>query len=482
MEKVDQETIRLVRRLKSLNKSESFQGGQEADAQKDKSSKWNRIRQVTHTPRGEGTAEGTGDGRDGMQEPSGEAERPTGERGIYNALFAPTPSVSSASGGADKDKDKASGPASKEVVFLPHLNLENRFLVSAQTAVHYGGWLLKRGSHMKVWRRRWFTVENECILYRKDPQDFEIKGSIPLCCVRNIFRTDNVKSKAKYENACICIKTDWRTYVVVAETALEARQWNFYLFRLWREVISRARQTVHKVENISSSDLIEETRLRFGGGGGEGEDHEEAIKNDLPAANDTFVAQLKSADATRSMLVQRLWKLAYKLVVLKKNVDFAKDVADLYQKQIDVVTQQRQGDTKTQRRAQETIKLLKKTLHKVNGLYEKEMKEREKQEGRAESLEADLSQAREQIKEKDDMIAGKDKENRQLEEDVLQYQKQVEDYYMNLKKQQEDHIRTSRPWLASTLQQNTPLLQLQRGDPAMNADRERQPRRRSSRQ
>ena len=153
----------------------------------------------------------------------------------------------------------------------------------------------------------------------------------------------------------------------------------------------------------------------------------------------------------------------------------------MYRKQIDVVTQQRQGDTKTQRRAQETIKLLKKTLHKVNGLYEKEMEEREKQEARAESLEAELTEAREQIKEKDDMIAGKDKENRQLEEDVLQYQKQVEDYYMNLKKQQEDHIRTSRPWLASTLQQNTPLLQLQQGDPAPNADKERQPRKSSRR-
>lgn len=421
MEKVDGETLRLVRRLKSGASSRvaeeaaaddapapaSTTAGLEAPGGENNGKGWDRIREVANNPQVGGEA-------------STSAAR----------ALSLVPSDATDRRGSSADRH-AIAEAPKQL-FLPHLNLENRFLVSSQTAGHYGGWLLKRGSHMKVWRKRWFTVENECILYRKEPGAFEIRGSIPLCCVRNIFRTDNVKSKAKYENACICIKTDWRTYVLVAETALEARQWNFYLFRVWREVVTKARQTTHKIQNISSSDLIEETRLDPAGNDDE-EGVGEAVRNDVSTANDLFVSQLKQADATRSIVVRRLWKLAYRLVVLNKSVVFAKDVAEMYKNQSDEVSRQRRGDTQTQRRAQETIRLLKKTLAKVNGLYEKEILRREAEEQVVAKLRLELMRARDVIAEKDGEIEGKDKENRRLEEDVMEYQSQVEQYYTQIK-------------------------------------------------
>ena len=491
MEKIDVDTARAIRRLKSFPSEPVTPAGEPAPSgsnhqlhrghrqpplsQSQSQSRWNTIRDITNgggvgrgvTSTSKSTRTGplalVGPLEQSPMEPSSSASAEdrawTGSGGGGGGGSPATtvddvpPSSSTQVLGASQ---LSSGLASQQV-FLPHLNLENRFLVSAHNnaSTHYGGYLLKRGAHMKVWRRRWFTVEHDCILYRKQPGDREVRGCIPLVMVRNIFRTDNVRSKAKYDNACICIKTDWRTYVVIAETSLEARQWNFYLFRVWRECVLRARcVSGYEVQNISSSDAIEnpidkddddsdeevggegEGGTGLGGEAGYG-GGERKKRSGLPktSAKDDFIAQIKSIERMRSLVIRRLWKLAYKLVVLKKNVDFAKDVAEIYQKQADVVVQQRHGDTQMQRRAQESIKLLKRTLSKVNQLYEAEIKKRKACEKNAEdlaskvkNLEGDLAQALEQVKQKE-------QEEKQLKEDVMKYQKEVFQYHNNLKLQ-----------------------------------------------
>ena len=422
MEKFDDVTLRLVRRLKSANSRNSSAPSTSGATPGPSLVERNPMAAAAGDP-----------------PPPPREEEVSGGGGSGAGPLALVPAAAAAADEVDAPKRQGA-----KQLFLPHLNLENRFLVSSQDAAHYGGWLLKRGSHMKVWRKRWFTVESDCIIYRKNPQDFEIRGSIPLCCVRNIFRTDNVKSKSKYDNACICIKTDWRTYVVVAETALEARQWNFYLFRVWRQCVAKSRQAVHKIENISTSELIEETQLNAVGGAGTAEDAAEANENDLPSKSETFADQMKQAEQTRSAIVRRLWKVACRVIILQKSVAFAKDVAEIYQKQASVVSQQRSDDAQTQRRAQETIRLLKRTVRKVNGLHDREAERSASLEEKIAALEAELARANESIVQKEEDMDTKDKENKQLEMDVLNHQKEVENYYEKLTKQH--HILTNRPW------------------------------------
>lgn len=66
-------------------------------------------------------------------------------------------------------------------------------------------------------------------------------------------------------------------------------------------------------------------------------------------------------------------------------------------------------------------------------MYEKEILRREAEEQVVAKLRLELMRARDVIAEKDGEIEGKDKENRRLEEDVMEYQSQVEQYYTQIK-------------------------------------------------
>ena len=437
MQKVDKETVDVLRRLKSFETSSESKFIEESAAAPPAGGAGEAGAGMDQAAESQSMREGGGGGGGGEERPSSSSVAAT------TRMMAPY-----RGGNHQLQLHPLQHPhqyqQQQQPVFLPHLNLENRFLVSAQVGLHYGGYLMKRGAHMKVWRKRWFTVEHDCIMYRKSPEDYEVRGCIPLVAVRNIYRTDNVKSKAKYHNACICIKTDWRTYVVVAETALEARQWNFYLFRVWRDCVLRARKAPQtKVENISNSDLVESLDAgqadaieggRTNDAGGDGDDEKKkkkkmssnAITKKQRSATEQFVEQIKSIERLRSLVVRRLWKLAYKLVVLDRSVTFAKDVAEIYKDKADSVMQQRLGDTQVQRRAQESIRLLKSTLRKVNGLYEQEIGKRQVEEAKVATLSEEMARLQTQLMDKD-------KENRQLEEDVLQYQEEVKDYYKGLR-------------------------------------------------
>lgn len=50
------------------------------------------------------------------------------------------------------------------------------------------GWLVKEGGHMKSWKKRWFTLANNCLYYFENEGDDKPKGTIPLenLCVREL--------------------------------------------------------------------------------------------------------------------------------------------------------------------------------------------------------------------------------------------------------------------------------------------------------
>ena len=96
------------------------------------------------------------------------------------------------------------------------------------------GWLLKHGRRLKVWRRRWFSVEGDCLVYRASPEHQRILGAVPFRHVRTVHRTDNVKANPKYYNCCIVLLVDWRKYTLVADSAEEAREWNHFIFCRWQ--------------------------------------------------------------------------------------------------------------------------------------------------------------------------------------------------------------------------------------------------------
>jgi cytohesin len=42
------------------------------------------------------------------------------------------------------------------------------------------GWLQKEGGQHKTWKRRWFTLANNCLYYFESPESVKPKGTIPL--------------------------------------------------------------------------------------------------------------------------------------------------------------------------------------------------------------------------------------------------------------------------------------------------------------
>ena len=125
-------------------------------------------------------------------------------------------------------------------MLLPHWHQHLKERLTAQqrqgpAAPHTkSGWLLKHGRRFKVWRRRWFTVEGDCLVYRASPEHQRILGAVPLRHVRTVHRTDNVKANPKYFNCCIVLLVDWRKYTLVADTTEEAREWNHFIFCRWQ--------------------------------------------------------------------------------------------------------------------------------------------------------------------------------------------------------------------------------------------------------
>jgi len=127
-------------------------------------------------------------------------------------------------------------------MLLPHWHQHLKERLTAQQQQQQGpavpltkaGWLLKHGRKFKVWRRRWFTVEGDCLVYRASPEHQRVLGAVPLRHVRTVHRTDNVKANPKYFNCCIVLIVDWRKYTLVADTAEEAREWNHFIFCRWQ--------------------------------------------------------------------------------------------------------------------------------------------------------------------------------------------------------------------------------------------------------
>jgi len=58
------------------------------------------------------------------------------------------------------------------------------------------GYLIKRGSFVKNWKRRWFVLKENIMFYYKTPQDIQPKGqlSLTICC--DIAKMNEIDGKA----------------------------------------------------------------------------------------------------------------------------------------------------------------------------------------------------------------------------------------------------------------------------------------------
>ena len=54
------------------------------------------------------------------------------------------------------------------------------------------GWLMKEGGKAKNWKKRWFSLVNNCLYYFEKPEDHKPKGTIPL---ENLFVREIPDSK-----------------------------------------------------------------------------------------------------------------------------------------------------------------------------------------------------------------------------------------------------------------------------------------------
>eukprot|EP00053_Salpingoeca_punica_P008627 m.77202 g.77202 ORF g.77202 m.77202 type:complete len:397 (-) comp14684_c0_seq1:164-1354(-) len=100
------------------------------------------------------------------------------------------------------------------------------------------GWLVKEGGARKTWRRRWFTLCNNCIYYFENNNDDKPKGTIPLENLQvrpieskrpHVFEIyqedqDDVVKAAKVKDGKL-VQGKHSSYKIQAETAEEMEEW-----------------------------------------------------------------------------------------------------------------------------------------------------------------------------------------------------------------------------------------------------------------
>lgn len=101
------------------------------------------------------------------------------------------------------------------------------------------GWLVKEGGARKTWRRRWFTLANNCIYYFENENDEKPKGTIPLENLQvrqieskrpNVFEIyqedqDDQKVKAAKVKDGKLVQGKHSSYKIQAETLEEMEGW-----------------------------------------------------------------------------------------------------------------------------------------------------------------------------------------------------------------------------------------------------------------
>jgi len=66
------------------------------------------------------------------------------------------------------------------------------------------GYLVKRGSFVKNWKRRWFVLKENILFYYKTPQDIQPKGQLPLTADCELEKISDVEGKSV--SFCIQLK------------------------------------------------------------------------------------------------------------------------------------------------------------------------------------------------------------------------------------------------------------------------------------
>lgn len=82
------------------------------------------------------------------------------------------------------------------------------------------GWLQKEGGSIKSWKKRWFALEGDALVYYTK-KGGDKKGDIPLKDVTGVKAEDNYKDKKH----CFVVQSPSRDYHIVAGAAEEAKEW-----------------------------------------------------------------------------------------------------------------------------------------------------------------------------------------------------------------------------------------------------------------
>ena len=328
--------------------------------------------------------------------------------------------------------------------FLPHLNLHSRYH-DPRAVESCSGYLWKRGHKMKVWRKRWFSVERECLVYRTHEDSPKIKGTIPLLAVRNIFRTDNVRSKARYNNSCICIRTDWRTYVVIADTTQEAWRWNLFLFHAWRTCVEGARTDAKKREEEAIAQAEDDgkelkaaqtyakwmgavsgvRRAALGAGG--------AAPFAVSGVSDLPTTRAGWYQAQRPAWLRRMWRLAICAVVAENKLKFQREVTAIFKDQTGAISKARHGEISLRGEASAALQSLQGQVVELSGALKREQAARAETHARGRAaLEASGREAGTLARRVAAMQAeASDREAHVafLEKSIASYEKQLREYY-----------------------------------------------------
>ncbi|KAL6080430.1 PHprotein kinase domain containing protein [Balamuthia mandrillaris] len=124
------------------------------------------------------------------------------------------------------------------------------------------GWLTKEGGSWKTWKKRYCTLENDCLCYYTKKAG-ELKGSIPLKTCGKIAAVDYKKKKN-----CFVMQTPNRDYHMITETEAERDSWVEQLRLAQNEVKSSGTSSAAAA---ATSTTATSTAAKAGSANGKGE-------------------------------------------------------------------------------------------------------------------------------------------------------------------------------------------------------------------
>lgn len=104
------------------------------------------------------------------------------------------------------------------------------------------GYLQKMGSRFKTWHKRWFVFDRirRMLSYYVDKTEHKTKGTVYFQSIEEVY-VDHLRTVKSHSPALtFCIKTQYRTYYVVAPSA-EA-------MRIWIDVIITGAEGYHEFQ------------------------------------------------------------------------------------------------------------------------------------------------------------------------------------------------------------------------------------------